>query len=146
MTYGTQRYDLRIQRSADDVWEVLSTLDSLPLWFPGIVSCELDGDVRHVELQSGMKLPERMITVDHLLKRLQYQLDLPVLAQHRTTVDVISLGENECIVIYSTDADPRIISLTMGAGTGRALYGLRDYIENGVIANPTATTNELSER
>lgn len=144
MTYGTQRYDLRIQRSADEVWKVLSQLDSLPLWFPGVVSCVIEDDVRHVELPTGMKLPERMITVDHILKRLQYQLDLPVLTHHRTTVDVIELGESECIVIYSTDADPRILALTMGAGTGQALYGLRDYVEHGVLANSATASSTTS--
>ena len=37
---------------------------------------------------------------------------------HRGTIDVIDLGDESCLVVYSTDADPRTMALTIGSGTG----------------------------
>ncbi len=51
-------------------------------------------------------------------------------------IDVIDLGDDTCLVVYSTDADPRTMALTIGSGTAGALDELKRQMES---AAPGAT-------
>ena len=46
-------------------------------------------------------------------------------------IDVIDLGDDTCLVVYSTDADPRAMALTIGGATAGALDELRRQMESG---------------
>ncbi|MCB1039440.1 MAG: SRPBCC family protein [Acidimicrobiales bacterium] len=127
--YGTVRHELRIHRSADDVWELAGDPARLHEWFPGIDACEVDGDRRTVTTSTGVPLPEIIVARDRNLRRFQYRLDLPIVAHHRGTIDVIDLEDGTCLVVYSTDADPRTMALTIGGGTRGALVELKRLME-----------------
>ena len=43
----------------------------------------------------------------------------------------IDLGDDTALVVYSTDADPRTMALTIGGGTARALDELKRQMESG---------------
>jgi hypothetical protein len=49
---------------------------------------------------------------------------------HRGSIDVIDLGDETCLVVYTTDADPRTMALTIGAATAAALDELRRLMES----------------
>ena len=51
--------------------------------------------------------------------------------QHRGTIDVIDLNGTTCLVIYSTEADPRAMALVIGGATAGALDELRRQMEIG---------------
>ena len=127
--YGTVRHEVRIQRSADDVWALAGDAARLHEWFPGLVACEVDGDRRTVTTASGLTLPEVILVTDHVTKRFQYRLDVPIVSHHRGTIDVIDLHDGTCLVVYSTEADPRAMALTIGGGTLGALRELKRQME-----------------
>jgi hypothetical protein len=126
---GSLRHEIRIRRSADDVWARVGDAASLHTWFPGITSCQVDGRNRVIVLGSGMPMPEEILVNDARQRRFQYAITAPIFRHHRGTIDVIELGPQECLVVYSTDADPRTMALTIAGGTAGALEELKRQME-----------------
>jgi hypothetical protein len=74
-------------------------------------------------------MPEEILIKDDTLRRFQYRVTAPMFAFHRGGIDVIDLGDETCLVVYSTDADPRTMALTIGAATAGALDELKRLME-----------------
>lgn len=129
MTLGSIRHQIRIARSADDVWQRVRDAAGLHTWFPGLTGCDVEGAVRVIHLGSGMSMPEEILVNDDVQRRFQYRITAPIFRHHRGTIDVIPLGEEECLVVYSTEADPRTMALTIGGGTAGALDELKRQME-----------------
>jgi hypothetical protein len=129
VTLGSIRYHVRIRRRADDVWARVGDAAGLPSWFPGITECRVDGTTRVITLGSGLPMPEEILVNDGLQRRFQYRITAPLFRFHRGTIDVLDLGDGSCVVVYSTDADPRTMALTIGGATAGALDELRRQME-----------------
>ena len=130
MTLGSIRYQIRIRRPAATVWALAGDATRLHEWFPGITACTVDGNLRTITLGSGLQMPEEIIVHDDVQRRFQYKITAPLFAFHRGGIDVIDLGDETCLVVYSTDADPRAMALTIGGGTAGALDELRRQMED----------------
>ena len=129
MTLGSVRYHRRIRRTAADVWALVGDPARLHEWFPGIVACQVDGTVRVITLGSGLALPEEILIHDPIQRRFQYRITAPLFAFHRGTIDVLDLDDDTCVVVYTTDADPRTMALTIAGGTAGALDELQRQME-----------------
>ena len=129
MTLGSIRHEIRIARRADDVWAVAGNPTRLAEWFPGIVACVVDGTSRVITTGAGIPMPEEILVCDPVQRRFQYRVTAPVFRYHRGTIDVIDLGDDTSLVVYSTDADPRAMALTIGGGAAGALDELRRQLE-----------------
>ena len=132
--YGTIRHEIRIDRSAADVWALAGDATKLHHWFPGVVDCTVDGNQRVITTGSGVSMPEEILVCDNTQRRFQYRLKVPIFKHHCGTIDVIDLGDESCLVVYSTDADPRTMALTIGAATAGALDELQRLMESDVGA------------
>jgi uncharacterized protein YndB with AHSA1/START domain len=130
MTLGSLRHEIRIRRSADAVWARVRDAAGLHTWFPGLTDCQVQGNNRTIFLGSGMAMPEEILVNDDVQRRFQYRITAPIFRHHRGTIDVIELGPEECIVVYSTEADPRTMALTIAGGTAGALDELKRQLEN----------------
>jgi hypothetical protein len=128
---GTVRQQIRIDRTAEDVWALAGDPRRLAEWFPGIVACQVDGATRVITLGSGMTMPEQIVVEDAIQHRFQYQITAPLFSYHRGTIDVIDLDDGTCLVVYSTDADPRTMALVIGAATRAALEELQRQMTPG---------------
>jgi hypothetical protein len=91
----------------------------------------LDGLERVVTLTSGQEVAERVVTIDPLQRRFQYEMKSPLCRSHLGTLDVIELDDDECLVVYSTEAEPAAMALTIGGATGVALERLASILEKG---------------
>ncbi len=129
MTLGSLRYEIRIDRPAADVWELAGDPTRLHEWFPGITNCVVDGTTRIITLGSGLPMPEEILVRDETRRRFQYRITAPMFKHHRGTIDVIDLGDDTCLVVYSTEADPRTMALTIAGGTAGALDELKRQME-----------------
>jgi uncharacterized protein YndB with AHSA1/START domain len=129
MTLGSIRHEIRISRSADDVWARVRDAAGLHTWFPGLTNCTVEGNNRVIFLGSGMAMPEEILVIDDVQRRFQYRITAPIFRHHRGTIDVIALGDDECLVVYSTEADPRTMALTISGGTASALDELQRQME-----------------
>ena len=127
---GSVRNDVRIARSADDVWAVVADVGNVASWFPSFVTSRVEGDQRLITTSTGFTLVEDILRVDHDQRRFQYSV-VPngAIREHRATVDVIEIGKNTCLVTYSTDIIPSVLALAFGGGIAEALLNLRRVME-----------------
>lgn len=131
MTLGSIRHHIRINRPAGVVWNLAGDATRLHEWFPGIASCQVDGNIRVIVLDSGLSMPEEILVHDNVQRRFQYRITSQPFTYHRGMIDVIDLADDTCVVVYSTEADPRAMALTIGAGTAGALDELQRQMESG---------------
>lgn len=127
---ATIRRHVLIDAPAERPWAIVTDAGNLDAWFPGLTDCVLDGDVRTVTLGSGLPMPERIITNDALQRRFQYRIETPLFTEHLATVDVIELGDDQCLAVYSTDASPAPLALVIAGASGDALANLKRLCEN----------------
>jgi hypothetical protein len=59
------------------------------------------------------------------LSRFQYRIvNNQLITSHLGMFDVIELSTDTCIVIYSTDIEPAVLALAIGAAAGEGLHHL----------------------
>ncbi len=131
---GSVRHEVRLVCPADVVWTLVGDPVRLAEWFPGIESSTVQGTERVVTTSSGLPMPERILTVDATLRRLQYRITAPMFREHLGTIDVHDLGDGTSLVVYSTDAEPAALALVIGGATRAALAHLA-----AVLAVPVAS-------
>ena len=128
---GSVRRDIKIHRSADDVWAVVGDPRILDTWFPGIVECKVDGNVRVITSATGLPIPEEIVTIDEIDRRFQYRITAGFITNHLATIDVFALDAENSLVVYSTNCEPDVMALIIGGSTGAALHELRRQLELG---------------
>ena len=126
---ATVRYERRIKASPDTVWNLVRDPRSIPEWFPGITSCDVDGKVRTIHLANGISMPEEIIISDDLLRRFAYRVTSPLYRSHLGTIDVIEIGPKDSLCIYSTTAEPDVLALVIGGGSAGALDEIQRLAE-----------------
>lgn len=126
---GSLRREVRMAVPPDVVWARIADLSRISEWFPGIVEATVDGSTRVITSGSGITMPEQIITLDHLQRRLQYRITSPLLREHLSTLDVLDLGDGTSLAVYSVDADPATMALVIGGAAGNALGHLRGLLE-----------------
>lgn len=126
---GTVRRQVRIARPPEDVWALVGDPARLPEWFPGITDAVVDGTSRVITTGAGLPMPEVIVTLDHLLRRFQYRITVPLFREHLSTLDVLDLEDGTCLVVYGVDAEPSTMALVIGGAAGSALEHLRSLME-----------------
>ena len=69
--YGTIRHEIRIARPADVVWALAGDPTKLHTWFPGIVECTVEGNMRTSVTATGRPVPEEILVCEDTLRRFQ---------------------------------------------------------------------------
>jgi hypothetical protein len=123
------RHERRINAPADVVWNVIARPESIVDWFPGVVSCTVEGSLRTIRLASGIEMPEELLTIDGLQRRFAYRITAPPYRFHLGVIDVIGLSESESLCIYSTTAEPDALALIIAGGTIGALAEIQRLAE-----------------
>jgi len=78
-----------VGQAADEVWSVLKQFGQISTWHPAIIASRIEGDlpdgmvgcVRHLTLDNGAVLREKLLAVDDSERRLSYRFEespLPV--------------------------------------------------------------------
>lgn len=134
---ATVRRELRIEADPEAPWGIISNPGAIHEWFPGIIASEVSSDVdgvfRTVTLGTGLQLVERVITNDPLLRRFQYRIDGGLFREHLGTADVIDLRDGTCLLVYSTNAEPAVLALVIGAAAGDGLYKIAELCGATVV-------------
>ncbi len=134
---ATVRREVIIARRPTDVWARIADPSDHPSWFVGMTSAVMDGDVRTITTGSGLPMPEKIVTIDNILRRFQYAITSPFFKSHLSSIDVFDLGDDRSLVSYSVDCDPDAMALIIGGAAGGALKELKRQMESG---------NEVAER
>ena len=126
---ATVRHHVIIDVPATEAWGLLGDAARLGEWFPGVVSCDVEGTTRTVTLATGLTLPEEIVTVDALQRRFQYSLRLPVITSHLSTIDVIELESDRCCCVYGVDAMPAVMALVVAGAAADGLDRAKELLE-----------------
>ena len=118
---------VRIDRTADDVWAFIGDPARLHEWFPGIVDTKVDGTSRVITTGWGCRCPRRSSPTTPSPRRFQYRILLPVIKEHLSTLDVHDLGDGTCLAIYAADADPAAMALIIAGAAGNALENAKRH-------------------
>jgi uncharacterized protein YndB with AHSA1/START domain len=124
---ATFRFDTRVPVSPDEVWNVLSDVEQIPRWFPGVEKATFDGTHRILQLADGQVLTARVVTSDPELRRFQYQFvaGFPVPVQlHLGTLDLLPDGAGT-LVIYSQQVEPDELGAIIGPAVAGGIEGIR---------------------
>lgn len=122
---ATDRRTAWIDASADAVWDIVTDAPGLSQWFPGVESASMRDNQRIIRLRNGDVVSERIVTCDHELRRLQYQIASGVPVQeHLATIDVIPDGPVRCLIIYGIDVTPDDLAAALGGAVARGLVRL----------------------
>jgi hypothetical protein len=125
------RHERRINANVERVWDVVRRPESIPDWFPGIVSCSVQGNIRVITTATGLEMPEEILTVDNLLHRFAYRITSDLYQFHLGVIDVIGIAEGDSLCIYSTTAEPDALALIIAGGTAGALDEIKRQCEAG---------------
>jgi hypothetical protein len=123
------RHERRIAAGADVVWSVITRPESIVEWFPGVESCVIEGNVRTITLATGLVMPEEILANDALQRRFAYRINSPLFRFHFASIDVIALGENDTLCVYSTTAEPDTLALLIAGGAYGALEQIQRIAE-----------------
>jgi hypothetical protein len=128
-TRASVRRHVRIGRPAEAVWPYVGDPTRLAEWFSGIAECHVAGATRTVVTESGITMPEEIVTNDPLARRFQYRITAALFREHLSTIDVIDLDDGSCLAIYGVDANPATLALVIAGAAGDALHRLRELVE-----------------
>ena len=127
---SVRRYAI-LSASAADVWAFIGRPGALHEWFP-TSSTRIEGSRRWVTLPTGIMFEEEILLVDNDLRRFQYTIvNNPLITKHLGMFDVLPLADNKCIVVYSTDIEPEVLGLAIGAAAGEGLKNLEAKFGKG---------------
>jgi len=126
---ASQRRHRVIEVSADRAWAVVTRADVLHHWFPGLISCVVDGRARTITTRTGVSLVEDIVTNDPLQRRFQYKITGGLFKEHLASIDVIELGADRCLVTYASDVDPATMAIVLGGVMEEALTELARQLE-----------------
>jgi uncharacterized protein YndB with AHSA1/START domain len=126
---GSLRRHVRIACPAEKAWNLVGDPAKVAEWFPGIVSATVEGTHRVVTTGAGIPMPEEIVTLDPLQRRFQYRITAPSFREHLSTIDVVDLGDDTCLVVYGVDAVPATMALVIAGAAGNALEHLASRLE-----------------
>ena len=103
-----------LNAAAEEVWKVISDFNGLPKFVAAIVDSKMEGSgigaVRTLTLQDGgPPIVERLESQDDQTHTLSYSIvesPLP-LEDYLATVEVRDLGENRCVIVWSSSFEPK---------------------------------------
>lgn len=126
---GTLRFHTRVPVPPDEVWQVLSVVDHIPRWFPGIDKAVFDGTHRILTLANGATITARVLTSDPDLRRFQYSFvdGMPVpIELHIGTIDVIEDGTGS-LIVYSQQFLPEALRENIEQAVEGGIDGISRY-------------------
>lgn len=126
---ATFRFHTRTAAAPDEVWRVLTDVDLIPDWFPGVDKASFDGVHRILELDTGGRLTAEVVTTDPELRRFQYRFvdGMPQPIEHHLgTLDVIEDGTGS-LVVYSQEIRPDALGAVIGPAVAGGIEGIRRY-------------------
>jgi carbon monoxide dehydrogenase subunit G len=124
------RHEVTVRRPPGAVWARIEDPARIPEWFPGIVAATVEGTTRVVTTRTGVAMPEEIVEHDPQRRRFSYRITAPLFRHHLATIEIDGRdADGTAVVSYTTDAEPRMLALIVGAATRAALEELRRQVE-----------------
>jgi hypothetical protein len=100
--------DIEIGASAEFVWSAVRDVGNAHVrLFPGFVTdVTMEPGLRHVRFATGWVIDELIVSIDDALRRIAYAAVRGRAQHHNSSMQVISLAENRCRILWITDVLP----------------------------------------
>jgi hypothetical protein len=128
------RHERRIAADADTVWDIVRRPESIPEWFPGNVSCTVEGNLRVITTAIGLQMPEEILANDDVSRHFAYRITSPQYSFHLGVIDVIAIAPGDSLCLYSTTAMPDTLALLIAGGTLGALETIQRIAESSTVS------------
>lgn len=115
---------IRIERSADEVWKVVSDAGNIADWVPILASSRMEGDSRVCELEGGGRLVERILRNDDAARTIEYDI----------TESPLTFDDYLATVRVDDDGDAALVTWTMRIEPAEMAEMMRPVNEGGLAA------------
>jgi carbon monoxide dehydrogenase subunit G len=129
MAKGTT--ETSINRSADDVWKVVRDFGGLAEYMPGIDKCEVDGDVRTLEMM-GIQVKEQLHAIDDTARSITYSIvESPMtnLEFHQATITITPDGAGSRAT-WAWEIRPDELNPLMEGSYSSGVAGIKSALED----------------
>ena len=123
---------IRIDRPADEVWNVVGDVGAISAWFPGLASSRAHDGKRVCELEGGAgTLVEDIVAYDGDARTYEYAItDAPMpVESHHARVEVHDEGDAS-LLIWRTEVEPASTAEAMDSLFDAALAELKQHLES----------------
>ncbi len=119
----TVAMQLRLAVPARTVWDIVGDVARID-WVPVITSCQLEGDIRTMQMTGVGTVQERILARDAATMTLEYGLiNNANVSVHKASLQVVPVGEG-CEVFWSTQIEPDALEPLIENGMQSALTSL----------------------
>jgi hypothetical protein len=130
----------KLSASSDAAWDAIRAIGRLDVWFPAIASCRVEGRGpgahRHMTLQGGGEMTDRVEAIDPTRRRLTYRRirsPFPV-SSYVGTVEVFESFDGCAVVVWTVDfeSQPEVAANVAGvlqAAIGAGVAGMERDLE-----------------
>ena len=124
---GKAEVDIDIKRTPDEVWAVIGDFGGIGTWMPGIDSCRVEGDDRHLAMM-GMEITEHLVRRDDDARQIIYGITAgaPV-ERHEATITVHPDGDGSRVT-WAVDTDDAMTEM-MSQMYQQGLVSLKEHVE-----------------
>lgn len=114
---------LHLAVPAQAVWDIVGNISRID-WVPVITSCQLDGDVRTMQMAGVGTVQERILHRDAKAMSLEYGLiNNANVTVHKATLNVTAVGDG-CELLWTTLIEPDALEPLIESGMQSALVAL----------------------
>lgn len=130
----------KLSAPCDAAWEAIRGIGRLDVWFPAIASCQVEGRgpgaQRHMTLQGGGEMTDRVEAIDPTRRRLTYRRirsPFPV-SSYVGTVEVFESFDGRAVVVWTVDfeSQPEVaanVAAALEAAIGAGVEGMGRDLE-----------------
>lgn len=128
------RKEVLIESSAEDVWEVIGDFAAgASRMAPGfVVDTRTEADCRVVTFAHGAVARERLVSLDHDMRRIVYAVvgDSLQLVHDNASMQVIADGELRCRLVWIHDVLPDDLAPSLDAAMTHGLTVIKQTLED----------------
>jgi len=119
---------LHLAVPAAAVWDIVGNVSRID-WVPVITSCQLDGDVRTMQMAGVGTVQERILRRDADAMTLEYGLiNNPNVTVHKASLKVVA-AKGGCELLWTTQIEPDALEPLIDNGMQSALVALCALLE-----------------
>ncbi|MBV9041533.1 MAG: SRPBCC family protein [Acidimicrobiia bacterium] len=120
--------EIKIARKPDEVWGVVGDFGALDKWLPGVETCRLEGDDRHLAMM-GMEITETLIRKDDDARAITYGITAGVPVEHHEATITVNPDGDGSSVTWDVDVDDAMTEMMVGIYT-QGLEALKAHLES----------------
>ena len=125
----------KLRATSDRAWDAVAAIGRLDVWFPAISDCRVEGEgvgaVRHLTLDGGGDMVDRIVSIEPEARRLRYhrvESPFPV-TSYVGTVEVFTSYDELAVVAWTVDfeSEPemsRPVAELLEAAIGAGVEGM----------------------